>query len=101
MVPTRREHGMGNELLAEAIAAASREGCRAIELEVETSHARAEHLYRRHGFTPPPLDARAPLIPPGQRARGRRTAADPLTPVVICHRCRADYLSALAREART
>ena len=48
--PRKREHGIGNELLAEAIAAASAAGCLTMELEVETSHARAEHLYRRHGF---------------------------------------------------
>ena len=50
VVPARREHGIGNELLAEAIAAADAAGCLTVELEVETSHARAEHLYRRHGF---------------------------------------------------
>jgi ribosomal protein S18 acetylase RimI-like enzyme len=54
VVPARREHGIGNELLGEAIAAATRLGCPAMELEVETSHARAEHLYRRHGFHPLP-----------------------------------------------
>ncbi|HEX2209041.1 MAG TPA: GNAT family N-acetyltransferase [Longimicrobium sp.] len=50
VVPARREHGIGNELLGEVIAAATETGCRTVELEVETSHARAEHLYRRHGF---------------------------------------------------
>jgi GNAT superfamily N-acetyltransferase len=50
VVPARREHGIGNELLGRVIAAATAEGCRTVELEVETSHARAEHLYRRHGF---------------------------------------------------
>ena len=50
VVPERREHGIGNELLGRVIAAAADEGCRTVELEVETSHARAEHLYRRHGF---------------------------------------------------
>jgi len=48
--PRLREHGIGNELLGEAIAAAGAAGCLTVELEVETSHARAEHLYRRHGF---------------------------------------------------
>lgn len=51
VVPARRGHGVGNRLLAEVIAAAGAAGCRTVELEVETSHARAEHLYRRHGFT--------------------------------------------------
>lgn len=50
VVPARREHGIGNELLGEVIAAATETGFRTVELEVETSHARAEHLYRRHGF---------------------------------------------------
>jgi ribosomal protein S18 acetylase RimI-like enzyme len=54
VVPARREHGIGNALLAEVIAAAGADGCRTVELEVETSHARAEHLYRRHGFTDMP-----------------------------------------------
>ncbi len=50
VVPAQREHGVGNELLGTAIATAGAAGCRTMELEVETSHARAEHLYRRHGF---------------------------------------------------
>jgi GNAT superfamily N-acetyltransferase len=50
VAPRMREHGLGGALLGEAIAAATAEGCRTMELEVETSHARAEHLYRRHGF---------------------------------------------------
>jgi GNAT superfamily N-acetyltransferase len=54
VVPARREHGVGNELLGTAIATASAAGCLTMELEVETSHARAEHLYRRHGFTDMP-----------------------------------------------
>jgi ribosomal protein S18 acetylase RimI-like enzyme len=54
VVPAMREHGLGNELLARVIAAATAAGCRAVELEVETSHARAEHLYRRHGFADMP-----------------------------------------------
>lgn len=50
VVPDRREHGIGNELLGRVIAAAGEAECRTVELEVEMSHARAEHLYRRHGF---------------------------------------------------
>lgn len=50
VVPPLREHGVGNRLLAAAIAEADAAGCLAVELEVETSHARAEHLYQRHGF---------------------------------------------------
>ena len=51
VVPRMRGHGVGGELLGEAIAAARAAGCLTMELEVETSHARAEHLYLRHGFT--------------------------------------------------
>ena len=51
VVPARREHGIGNALLGEVIDAAGADGCRTVELEVETSHARAEHLYRRHDFS--------------------------------------------------
>jgi ribosomal protein S18 acetylase RimI-like enzyme len=54
VVPDRREHGIGNELLGRVIAAAGEAECRTVELEVETSHARAEHLYRRHGFSDMP-----------------------------------------------
>jgi ribosomal protein S18 acetylase RimI-like enzyme len=54
VVPALREHGIGNALLGEAIVTAGAAGCRTVELEVETSHARAEHLYRRHGFTDMP-----------------------------------------------
>jgi GNAT superfamily N-acetyltransferase len=54
VVPAMRAHGIGNEMLARVIATAGAEGCRTVELEVETSHARAEHLYRRHGFTDMP-----------------------------------------------
>lgn len=50
VVPHEREHGIGNELLGGVIATAGAAGCLTVELEVETSHARAEHLYRRHGF---------------------------------------------------
>lgn len=50
VVPPRREHGIGNELLGRVIAIATEAGCPTVELEVETSHARAEHLYHRHGF---------------------------------------------------
>ena len=54
VVPSLREHGIGNELLGKAIATAGASGCLTVELEVETSHARAEHLYRRHGFSDMP-----------------------------------------------
>lgn len=50
VVPSMREHGIGNELLGRVIADAGASGCLTVELEVETSHARAEHLYHRHGF---------------------------------------------------
>lgn len=50
VAPDLRDHGVGNEMLARVIQTAGAAGCRTVELEVETSHCRAEHLYRRHGF---------------------------------------------------
>jgi hypothetical protein len=43
-----------DELYVVPAPTASAAGCLTMELEVETSHARAEHLYRRHGFTDMP-----------------------------------------------
>jgi GNAT superfamily N-acetyltransferase len=52
VVPALRSRGIGTQLLREAVAHALRVGCRAIDLEVEHDHARAEHLYQREGFRP-------------------------------------------------
>jgi GNAT superfamily N-acetyltransferase len=51
VVPSARSRGVGTALLHHAIEVAKSAGALAIELEVETSHARAERLYAREGFT--------------------------------------------------
>jgi GNAT superfamily N-acetyltransferase len=52
VVPAHRGRGVGRELLLHVLDAAREAGCRAVELEVDAEHARAEHLYRREGFAP-------------------------------------------------
>jgi GNAT superfamily N-acetyltransferase len=48
--PDHRGRGIGEKLLAAAIDLARREGCRAMDLEVEEDHGRVESLYARdHG----------------------------------------------------
>ena len=48
--PEHRGRGIGRRLLLAAIARARRQGCRAIDLEVDRRHPRASHLYDREGF---------------------------------------------------
>jgi GNAT superfamily N-acetyltransferase len=48
--PELRSQGIGKMLLDQAIGIAQRDGCNAIELEVEADHSRAEGLYIREGF---------------------------------------------------
>jgi GNAT superfamily N-acetyltransferase len=50
VVPERRGAGVGTRLLSAAREKARAAGARAIDLEVEESHARAERLYVREGF---------------------------------------------------
>jgi GNAT superfamily N-acetyltransferase len=50
VLPSHRGHGIGTAILREAVIQASGRGCRAIDLEVEHSHRRAEALYEREGF---------------------------------------------------
>lgn len=52
VVPARRGEGIGTRLLEAALRAARALGCVAMELEVDERHARAEPLYRLHGFRP-------------------------------------------------
>ncbi len=52
VVPARRGAGVGEQLLQRALGFAEDAGCRAVELEVDFEHARAEHLYERAGFAP-------------------------------------------------
>lgn len=48
--PEQRMHGIGTMLLHKAIEITTADGCIAMDLEVETSHARAVNLYLREGF---------------------------------------------------
>jgi GNAT superfamily N-acetyltransferase len=48
----RRAAGVGTMLLRAAIERAGREGCRAMDLEVDRAHARTQRLYAREGFRP-------------------------------------------------
>lgn len=50
VVAEKRGLGVGSILLESVIEEAKREGCLAIDLEVEADHRRAEHLYARYGF---------------------------------------------------
>ena len=51
VLPEYRNQGVGGKLM-DAVEQTARElGCRAIDLEVEADHSRAENLYARHGFT--------------------------------------------------
>jgi len=45
-----RENEIGSALIDSAIDVLKKEGCAAIDLEVEEDHRRAEHLYQRKGF---------------------------------------------------
>jgi [ribosomal protein S18]-alanine N-acetyltransferase len=48
--PAARGQGIGSALVAAAVAAAEREGCEAVWLEVRESNAGAQRLYRTLGF---------------------------------------------------
>lgn len=48
--PDVRSHGIGTKLLHAAFERTAGDGCIAMELEVESSHARAANLYLREGF---------------------------------------------------
>jgi ribosomal protein S18 acetylase RimI-like enzyme len=50
VVPPWRSRSIGTELVRTAIELATAAGARALELEVEETHARAAHLYARAGF---------------------------------------------------
>ena len=45
-----RGRGVGSALVGKVIEAAKKAGCKAIDLEVEQAHHRAERLYERKGF---------------------------------------------------
>jgi len=50
VVPEHRDRGVGLTMLRRALAVAKDAGCRAVDLEVDASHERSEHLYEREGF---------------------------------------------------
>lgn len=50
VLPEHRGAGVGSDLVESAIIEAEKEGCLAIDLEVDMEHRRAENLYRRKGF---------------------------------------------------
>ena len=50
VLPERRNAGVGTALLERVMAEAVREGCLAMDLEVDAEHQRAEKLYERFGF---------------------------------------------------
>jgi GNAT superfamily N-acetyltransferase len=52
VIPPRRAQGIGAALLRAATALAQAAGALAIDLEIESAHARAATLYERAGFTP-------------------------------------------------
>jgi len=52
VLPDRRGAGIGSRLVQATLDVARERGCMSVELEVESSHARAAHLYRRAGFRP-------------------------------------------------
>ena len=49
--PDWRGRGVGTALLRRAIEEARAVGCRAVDLEVDAAHSRAENLYARDGFS--------------------------------------------------
>jgi GNAT superfamily N-acetyltransferase len=48
--PPYRGHGTGRSLLRSALQKAVSLGCTAVDVEVDSNHARAESLYQREGF---------------------------------------------------
>ena len=50
VIPQMRRRGIGRALLRQAIDEAVRQGCAALDLEVERSQRKAERLYRSEGF---------------------------------------------------
>jgi len=51
VLPAYRRQGIGSKLVDAVIEHAARQGCTAVDLEVERSHANVETLYQRKGFT--------------------------------------------------
>jgi GNAT superfamily N-acetyltransferase len=51
VLPEHRGHGIGRSLVQSVLREARARDCAAVDVEVDASHTRAEHLYRREGFT--------------------------------------------------
>lgn len=51
VIPACRRQGIGSRLINAVVEHAARQGCTAVDLEVERSHANVETLYQRKGFT--------------------------------------------------
>lgn len=52
VVAEKREQGVGRMLVEKVMQTARKTGCRAVDLEVDKEHNRAENLYLRLGFKP-------------------------------------------------
>lgn len=52
MAPPQRGHGIGRALVADALAAAAKRGCMALDLEVRVDNVGAQALYATMGFSP-------------------------------------------------
>ena len=52
VLPAHRNGGVGRALVEAVLERAVGHGCVAVDLEVDTSHARAARLYQRLGFSP-------------------------------------------------
>jgi ribosomal protein S18 acetylase RimI-like enzyme len=52
VLPAQRGRGVGTALLRAAFTEAVASGCKAVDLEVDDTHARAARLYEREGFLP-------------------------------------------------
>ena len=50
VLPELRGAGIGSQLIDATIVETTKLGCKAIDLEVEEEHERAEHLYQHKGF---------------------------------------------------
>ena len=50
VLPEHRNAGIGTVLLESVMSEVEKEGCLAVDLEVDNDHRRAENLYKRKGF---------------------------------------------------
>ena len=50
VLPSKRNRGVGRALITQVKDKARSAACKAVDLEVDHDHIRAEHLYKREGF---------------------------------------------------